>query len=642
MKSYGLIRWKFGLPLVIALVALVLYTFLLLDLQLRWLAERLFTNANGAEVNIESIKTSLTGLTLEVARIQMTDPEGPEFNRLEIGKMRFDLGSAGLLRSKIIVEDASMQDIQLHSKRIKPGLVLPPPPPPPPTAATGPGVAEQAKEMLTPVKEEVVGNALGLLKDSGLTSNPLKDINWDDMPSRQAIKALESDWNNRQEKMQNLFTDLPKAEDFKGIKAEVAAIKAPQDPTQIQASLSALEGIKSKAQNQFTKVEAAAQQIKTESAGMLGRVKGLDDLVKQDIAVLSQKLKLPDLDFKNLAEEICGPEIKRYIKLFEVYYAKVKPFLESKEKPAPSKALRLAGTDISFPVQNGLPAFWLKTMQISSKETAGGPLGDLLGKVTDLSSDPQLVAQPTQVLLEGSFHQLDVQGLKAEATLDHRKAASRDDFKIAVASFPIAERMLTQSKDYALGFYKAQGGLQMNFLLEGEQIKLNLGSVMKQLSWKVEADSDKVKNLMDSVFGPMNEVRIDALAEGTFSALKWKVTSNLVDHLRTALRQALSKQIAEMQEKLKGELEKKLAEEKGKLEAKMKAQIKGWEDKISPLQSEADGTQSQINAQKNQLQTVVDGKKAELEQKANEEKKKQEEKAKDQIKSKLKIPGLGK
>jgi hypothetical protein len=140
----------------------------------------------------------------------------------------------------------------------------------------------------------------------------------------------------------------------------------------------------------------------------------------------------------------------------------------------------------------------------------------------------------------------------------------------------------------------------------------------------------------------MTEVQIAAKAQGPWQSLQWKVTSNLVDHLRQALRQALSKEIAAMQDQLKQELDKRMAGEKAKLEGRMREQLKAWESQISPVQQEADGTRSQIDTQKNELQAVVDGKKAEAEKKLNEEKKKQEEKAKEQIKSKVKIPGLGK
>jgi uncharacterized protein (TIGR03545 family) len=637
MKSYGgLIRWKFGAPLALGILALGLYTFLLLDQQLRWVVEKLATDANGAEVNIGSLKTSISGFYLEIQKVQMTDPDAPEFNRLEVGKMRFDLGSSGLLRGKFIVEDASMQDIQIRSKRAKPGRVLPPPPPEP----QGPGAVDQVKELLAPVKEEAVANAMSVLQDNK-PENPFKDINWDDLPSSQAIRQIEGDWTSRQRMFQDILNRMPQASDFQQIRADVGAMKSPQDPAQIQTALASLEGIKARTQAQIAQVEAASQQVKNEGHHITNYVKMLDDLVKQDIAVLSQKLKLPDLDFKNLAEEICGPEIKRYIKVFEVYYAKVKPYLESKEKPAPSKALRLAGTDVSFPVRNGLPGFWLKKMQISSKETADGPLGDLLGKVTDLSSAPALVAEPTQVLLEGNFQQLGIQGFKAEAFLDHRQAVSRDAIKVGIASFPIADRMLNQSSNYALGFYKAQGGLQMDFVMEGDLVQLELNTLMKQLSWKVEAQNERVKNLLDGVFGPMNEVQIAAKAEGPWQGLQWKVTSNLVDQLRQALRQALSKEIAAMQDQLKQELEKRMDAEKSKLESRMREQLKIWENQVASVQTEADGAKNQIEEQKNQLQNLVDGKKAEAEQKLNEEKKKQEEKAKEQIKGKLKIPGLG-
>jgi len=648
MKKYGgLIRWRFFIPLAACLAVLVLYAFLFLDRHLKNLMESMATDVNGAEVNIGSVKTSISGLFVEIQKIQMTDPEAPESNRLEVAKIRFDLGAPGLLRGKIIIEDASLQDLQIQSKRIQPGRVLPPPPPEP----EGLGLKDQALVLLQPIKDEVVDNAMSVLKEKGF-GNPLEGIDWDELPSRQAIKQLEGDWNQRQQTIQSMFASLPNPAELSQMRTEISSVKMPDDPTQISSRLASLDALKARVQSNFARIETAAQQLKSEGAQFSSRISGLDDLVKQDIVVLSQRLKLPDLDFKNLAEELCGPEIKRYIKLFEVYYAKIKPYLESKEKPAPSRVLRRAGVDFSFPDTNGLPGFWLKKMQISSKETAEGPLGDLLGKVTDFSSAPALVKKPTQIQLEGGFKQLGIQGLNVEAILDHRQALARDEFKIAIAAFPIADRMLAQSKDYALGFYKAQGGLQLKFLMDGDRLSLELGSLMKQLSWKVESDSERVKNLMDSVFAPMNEVRINAKAEGTLQDLQWKITSNLVDQLRDSLRTALSKQIAELQDKLKEELEKRLAEEKAKLEARVREQLKMWEDKISPIQQEADGANSQIDGQKNQLQAVVDGKKAELQQKAeaekqaaldkaNEEKKKQEEKAKEQLKSKIKVPGFG-
>ncbi len=649
MKKYGgLIRWKFFIPLAASLAALVIYAFLLLDQHLKSLMESFATRANGAEVNIGSVKTSISGLFVEIQKIQLTDPEAPESNRLEVAKIRLDLGAKGLLRGKLVVEDASLLDLQIQSKRSQPGLVLPPPRPEP----EGPGLKAEALVLLQPIKDEVMGNALSVLKEQGF-GNPLEGIQWDELPSSQAIKQLEGDWNQRQETIQSMFASLPNPAELSQIRAEISSIKMPDDPTQIASRMASLDALKDRVQGDFARIETAAQQLKSEATQFTSRIGGLDELVKQDIAVLSQKLKLPDLDFKNLAEELCGPEIKRYIKLFEVYYAKIKPYLESQEKPAPAPPLRRSGVDFSFPETNGLPGFWLKKMQISSKETAEGPLGDLLGKVTDFSSAPELVKKPTQIQLEGGFKQMGIQGLNAEAILDHRQAISRDEFKIAIAAFPIADRMLAQSKDYALGFYKAEGSLQMKFLMDGDNLKLELNSLMKQLSWKVEADSERVKNLMDSVFAPMNEVRINAKADGTLQDLQWKITSNLVDQLRASLRSALSKQIAELEDKLKEELTKRLTEEKSKLEARVREQIKLWEDKISPIQQEADGASSQIDSQKNQLQAMVDGKKAELQQKAeaekqaaidkaNEEKKKQEEKAKEQLKNKIKVPGFGK
>jgi hypothetical protein len=99
MSRYGgLIRWKFAIPLLVLMALLVAYVMVFLDAHLERVFAYYGTRLNGAEVNIGRLKTSLVGGFVELEKVQLTDPEAPEFNRLEWAKMRFELSSAALIR----------------------------------------------------------------------------------------------------------------------------------------------------------------------------------------------------------------------------------------------------------------------------------------------------------------------------------------------------------------------------------------------------------------------------------------------------------------------------------------------------------------------------------------------------------------
>ncbi|GEM_PF-3691885 len=649
MSRYGgLIRWKFAIPLVGFIVAVVVYVMMFLDAHVRDAVTHYATRLNGAEVNVGRLRTSVFGGFVELEKVQLTDPEAPEFNRLEWAKMRFELSGSALLRGKVVIQDASLQDIQIRSKRERPGYVLPPPPPEP----EGPGLKEKTMVLLQPVKQELMQNAMAFLKEKNL-DNPLKDVNWEELPSTLAVKGLQSELQAKGASWKGMLGSLPDAQTFASMKADLQKLKPPTDPNQIQTAIGQLESIRAQAQVSVMQVEKLAQQLQQEAATIQSRIQNLDELAKQDLAMLGQKLKLPDLDFKGLAEELAGPEIKRYVRMIETYYAQIKPFLESKEQEAPSKPLRRAGRDYSFPLANGLPSFWLQSAQISSKETAEGPLGDMSGKITHVSTQPELIAQPTRMSLQGGFRQSQIQGLEAEVLLDHRNPdRSEDSLQLKIASYPISERVLTQSQDFTLGFHQAKGQLDMRFALIGSEVEIGITNRFTGIAYKVEANSEKVKSILDGALAPLQEVSIEAKARGPWTALAWTIQSNLADQLKQGLRAAVGKELAALQDKIKSEVQIRLEGEKKKLEERLKAELNPTQDQVNGIKGQAEGVMSLIDEQKGKISNIVDAQKAELQKKADEEKrqalekaeaekKKQEDKAKQQIKDKIKLPGLG-
>jgi uncharacterized protein (TIGR03545 family) len=127
-KKKGPIRFEAIIPVLLLSGLTFGYFSYYFDSHLKTLFEYVGTLANGAEVNVDSVKTSFIKGSFDLNRLQVTDKEIPAQNSLEIENIHFKYLWDALLRMKFVVDDASINNIQISKPRSKPGKVLPPEP----------------------------------------------------------------------------------------------------------------------------------------------------------------------------------------------------------------------------------------------------------------------------------------------------------------------------------------------------------------------------------------------------------------------------------------------------------------------------------------------------------------------------------
>ena len=127
-KKKGPIRYEAIIPVIVLSLITFLYFSFYFDHHMKKMIEYIGTQGNGAEVNVDSVRTSFLRGSFDLDRLQVTDPERPTHNSIEIGNMHFQYLWDALLRMKFVVDDASINNIQLAKPRTSPGRVLPPQP----------------------------------------------------------------------------------------------------------------------------------------------------------------------------------------------------------------------------------------------------------------------------------------------------------------------------------------------------------------------------------------------------------------------------------------------------------------------------------------------------------------------------------
>ena len=112
-----MIRWK-GLIAFVAVIALgiVLWLFFV-DGFVERMIEKTGTWIVGAKVELDDADLSIFPLGLNLRRLQVTDPDKPMTNTVDIKRTVLSLDSLNLLRRKLIIERMAMEGVRFGTER---------------------------------------------------------------------------------------------------------------------------------------------------------------------------------------------------------------------------------------------------------------------------------------------------------------------------------------------------------------------------------------------------------------------------------------------------------------------------------------------------------------------------------------------
>jgi len=87
-------------------------------------AAEVMTQANGAEVNLDSLDLSLLTGAVSASGIQVTDANKPQNNQVTVGKIASDTSLYNLFLGKLVMENVEVSNIRFDQKRSTPGKIV--------------------------------------------------------------------------------------------------------------------------------------------------------------------------------------------------------------------------------------------------------------------------------------------------------------------------------------------------------------------------------------------------------------------------------------------------------------------------------------------------------------------------------------
>lgn len=628
-KKTGPIRYEVIIPSLLFFALIFGYFTVLFDDHLKkglsWALEKV----NGAEVNIQNVKTSFTAASLEIKNIELTDSDKPNENKLQLGSIKFQMLWDALLRGKIVIEDGEMQNIQIHSPRKHTGYVIPPNPVDP----NSPSFAKKAsKEALDAAAKEFSGNVLGdiaeLLQGKNFDTK-LKNFE-DQLQSKKKLKELESELKQKDQEWKTRLSQMPKEKDFQDLEKKLKSIKNGnfKNLQEVQDSVKQFQTVSEDAKQKIQVVSDSAQVLDKDLKSFDQSVKNLDGLVKQDIKSLEARLKIPSLDAAALSSKLFGPQIHKWLGKADHYISLARRYMPPPKKKGDKNnegknendeikiKERKKGKTYTFGKLRSYPIFWLKKAVISSKKEHSPLGGDVKGEMTNLSSHPQLLDQPLKFVLNGDFPKQNIHGLDVNLILDHREDEAVESGKFNISSYPIGTTAFSESPEVQVGLQKAIGILNINGQMKGEVLDFKVSNHFRDLAFNVQAKNKDVQGILLGAVRSISLLELLVHIHGPWKTLNWDIRSNLGEALTKAFQNQIKAKVEEAKKQVEAQVNEKISQEKKRLEAEF-AKIKGEIDKT--IAQKKDEANKAIKEGEAQIKKIEQQTKQEAQQKIQKE-----------------------
>ncbi|MBY0516712.1 MAG: TIGR03545 family protein [Bacteriovoracaceae bacterium] len=555
VKKKGPIRFEAVIPVTVIMLATMGYFSWFFDQHLKSAIEYVATQANGAEVNVASVKTSFLKGSFDLNGFEVTDKEQPSRNLVSLDNVHFQYMWDALLRMKFVVDDASINQIQVYSPRKTPGRVLPPEP------ASPSKLDEYQKEVLDQVKNEYAQNMLGDLASLLEGADPKDQLEKlrGELKSEARIKEMIADVNSKQSAWKSEVTRLSDTTKLKSIEKQVQSIKAEKNILKQAQGAKDLADLLKQVQKQAQEVQTAGKKLEGEVQSIAAYPKEVQNLVKDDIANLKGHFKIPQIDVKDMAMALFSKEFGQYIAKARKYQALAKQYLpEKKEREEVLPQKRATGKTYEFPITKSYPLFWLKRAAISSKGTKDSYSGNVSGELTNVTTSPKWVKKPIVLDVRGDFPAVGVHGMKAVMTADFTRSTPRQMLDMKVNAFDIPEKMFSKSEQLKFGFTKATGSTALTATMESGEVKMSWNGTISKPVWFVEAKSKLAQELLTGITDGIPVVYINGTVEGKWKQLKMNINSNLGEEIANGMKAQVGKKIAEAEGKIQSMIDEKI------------------------------------------------------------------------------------
>ena len=586
----ALFRWRGIIPLALGLALVAAVWLLFAERIVRSTMEEAGTKALGAEVDVADLKIHLTQTAIEISGIAIADPFDAHKNLFEVKRLFVELEPAPLAEKKLVVSRLTIGDVRTGTARATPAR---------PVAAGGfapsalRAMQQWAKQFDVPI---LSFTPIDTIKSIVLDPTQLGSV--------KAALALASRTDSARTSVEKGYANLKLQETLDSSRALLTRLQGTNVRTLgIAGARTAVSDIRRVA----TQVDSARKRVEAFSNGsralvdsMQGALRSLDDARKADYAFARKLIKLPSFDAPDIGSALFGKvtidKVQETLYWTQLAQHYMPPGLLPKESEGP-KRLRAAGTTVHFVKPASYPRFLLRRADLSVTISDGPARGNYVAAVTNATTEPALVGQPTTFALRRAATGTGVDSLRLTGMLDHRTTKPRDVLNLQAAGvelpgFPIPG--LPYRAD------PGRGASTVSLTLDGDQLAAKWTLASNKLAWVADSASKKlntIESLVARVLTGVSALQMNADVTGTLKAPKLAVSSNLDRVVADQMRSVIGAQVATAEAKVRARVDSLVDEKSAPVKARI-AELRASADKrVADARAQLDAEKQKLDAQ---------------------------------------------
>ncbi len=606
-----LFRWKAVVPLAIVLVVVVAAWVLLADRLVKKAVEFAGTAVVGAKVELASAHIGLFTGNLTLNGLQVTNPQSPMRNLVQVDQLVADLNVGALLEKKVVVDTAAIRGVQFDTPRRTSGAL-------PHPSASSSGITRR----LTGWADAIPRPSLDL---SGLGNvAAFAGISADSLQSLKEARALAA----RADSMRAGFErDLKAADPAPTLDSARALAARLQGKSARQLGVQGAAQAAASVRAMLTQVRASRDRLATLQQRVNGGLDSLragaaalDRARQADYGYAQRLVKVPSLSTPDISmalfREMAIGKIKPVLYWMSVAEQYAPPGMKPKPNPAPPRR-RMAGVDVSFPKAHTWPGFLLRHGDASlvlGGQTAA--TGAYAAWVTGVTTEPAVYGGPLRFGAQRTAAATGPRQLQVAGFLDRSGAVPHDsvDALVSGASLPPVDVAAAGAR---LEFPDATVRLALD--RRGASLAGLLSVTASAVRWvRTAADSGAataaplgsrawVEALLWRSVSAVKDVDVTVRFSGRPDDPALDVSSNVGAAVSAALQREVGAEVARVQARARAKVDSVVGAQVTAARAKLTAVTGDLPSRLGGAQQQLQGAQTELESRLRDLTQVVPG-----------------------------------
>lgn len=543
------IRWQGSITFLAFVAIVAALWFVFIDSFVERMIEKTGTRVNGAKVELGNCDLTLFPGGLTLTRLQVTNPDEPMMNALEIEEITLSLDTFNLLRRKVIIEEMTVRGVQFNTPRKNSGAIKSRP-----SLAGKEGIgAKVCSEFEFSLPSFKIPNAKDILNKEELLS--LKNM--------ESLRAdIQSEYNNLNIQLEG----LPGTKQFDAYKQRIDKLKsgAKGGIKGILGSAGELKSVYDELKSDLDRIKKAQKEFSEKAASLKTRVARVAEALLEDVRRLKEKYSLSPEALEDVSQKLLGSKLCGWMEKAIAIYEKSKPVLErstgaqkkGKEEKGPDviKPLRAKGVDVRFKEHAPLPDFLIRLASVSVELDSGR----LVGKVENITPDQDILGIPLTFNFSAEGLK-DTKSLGLQGVLNHiDPIRPSDTLNLVVAGYQFKDLALFESDVLRMVLKEGLANLKLDATLIGSKIRVELvaGFQSVKISTALKEDAGPLVDAIVSSLSDIKALNFKADVSGTFEDYDIQLSSDL----DTVLKHAVGSLIKEKAALLEGDLRSAIAE----------------------------------------------------------------------------------